>query len=108
MNLLNVTPYYYPSGGGGQQHLKAISDRLAARGHEVTVATLRGDVLGFDSVLPGREHIDGVDIRRFTPCETLPGLLAAFLRRPGAWRIMKRLMSSEHIAVASAPEGASV
>jgi glycosyltransferase involved in cell wall biosynthesis len=99
MKLLNVTPYYYPSVGGGQQHLKAISDRLAARGHEVMVVTLRVGVssLRVDFSLPRHERIHGVDVHRLDPNETLPRLFAAFLRLPGAWRIMKRLMSSEQI-----------
>ncbi len=101
MKLLNVTPYYYPSVGGAQQHLTAISDRLAVRGHEVTVVTLRVDVstLRVDSSLPRNERIHGVDVHRLDPNETLPSLLAAFLRLPGGWRIMKRLLSSEQIAM---------
>jgi glycosyltransferase involved in cell wall biosynthesis len=101
MKLLNVTPLYYPSIGGAQQHLKAISDRLAARGHKVTVATLRVDVgtLRVDSLLPRNERIGGVDVQRLDPSEMLPRMLAAGLRLPGSWRIMKRLMSSEHIAM---------
>jgi glycosyltransferase involved in cell wall biosynthesis len=101
MKLLNVTPYYYPSVGGGQQHLKAISDRLATRGHKVTVVTLRAGVstLRVDSSLPRNERLDGVDVWRLDPNETLPRLLAAFLHLPGGWRIMKRLLSSEHIAM---------
>jgi glycosyltransferase involved in cell wall biosynthesis len=40
VNILQVTPGYWPVIGGVERHVEALVDRLIARGHEVTVATL--------------------------------------------------------------------
>ncbi len=39
MNLLHTVEYYYPSRGGAQEVVRQVSERLAQRGHTVTVAT---------------------------------------------------------------------
>lgn len=41
MNILHTIEFYYPSVGGAQEVVRQISERLAARGHNVTVATTR-------------------------------------------------------------------
>ncbi len=41
MNVLHTVEYYSPSVGGAQEVVRQISERLAARGHNVTVATTR-------------------------------------------------------------------
>ncbi|MCU0507906.1 MAG: glycosyltransferase family 4 protein [Anaerolineae bacterium] len=48
MNILQVTPGYWPEIGGVERHVEALAERLVARGHEVTVATLepRGQKTG--------------------------------------------------------------
>lgn len=55
-----MTPGYYPVIGGVERHVEALSERLVARGHDVTVATMqpRGERLA-------GETYRGVDIRRF-------------------------------------------
>ncbi len=41
MNILHTSEFYSPGVGGEQEVVKQLSERLAARGHEVTVATTR-------------------------------------------------------------------
>jgi glycosyltransferase involved in cell wall biosynthesis len=41
MRILHTVEFYTPSVGGAQEVVRQISERLAARGHEVTVATTR-------------------------------------------------------------------
>jgi len=58
MNILHTVEYYSPSVGGAQEVVRQISERLAARGHNVTVATTR---------LKNRETctLNGVKIEEF-------------------------------------------
>lgn len=59
MRILHTVEYYAPSRGGAQEVVRQISERLAARGHEVTVATTR---------LPSRttRRLNGVAIEEFS------------------------------------------
>jgi len=58
MNILHTVEFYSPSVGGAQEVVKQLSERLAARGHHVTVATTR---------LSNRyvREINGVNIEEF-------------------------------------------
>jgi glycosyltransferase involved in cell wall biosynthesis len=58
MKILHTVEFYEPSKGGAQEVVRQLSERLAARGHDVTVAT---------SYLPQRTEteIGGVKIRQF-------------------------------------------
>jgi L-malate glycosyltransferase len=58
MNILHTVEWYWPSVGGAQEVVKQISERLARKGHSVTVAT---------SKVGGRPKgpINGVQIREF-------------------------------------------
>lgn len=58
MKILHTSEFYSPSVGGAQEVVKQLSERLAARGHQVTVATTR---------LPNRQtsDINGVKIEEF-------------------------------------------
>lgn len=67
MRIVHVTPNYYPTIGGGQTHMREISERLARRGHEVTVFTrnvFRGQGSSSD-LLPDSEVVNNVTVRRF-------------------------------------------
>jgi glycosyltransferase involved in cell wall biosynthesis len=59
MRILQVSPLYFPSIGGVEQHVKNISEQLAKE-HEVTVFAC--DPSGR---LPKEEKINGVIVRRF-------------------------------------------
>jgi glycosyltransferase involved in cell wall biosynthesis len=58
LRILHAAQFYPPSVGGVQEVVRQISERLAARGHDVTVATTR---------IPGRARRDpkGVHIEEF-------------------------------------------
>jgi L-malate glycosyltransferase len=58
MRVLHAVELYRPSVGGAQEVVRQVSERLAARGHEVTVAT---------TALPEREPgpLEGVEIAEF-------------------------------------------
>jgi glycosyltransferase involved in cell wall biosynthesis len=43
MRIVHVTPGYWPRLGGEQVYARRLSEGLAARGHQVTVLTLRGE-----------------------------------------------------------------
>ncbi len=74
MNILHVSPVYYPSVGGHALHMKEISEGLARLGENVTVFTSRAfyeHELRFrdDSFAPlcAEQRLNGVLIRRFDP-----------------------------------------
>jgi glycosyltransferase involved in cell wall biosynthesis len=60
MRILRVTPYYYPSLGGIERHVQALSEGLRANGHVVVVATM-----AHEKGLPREEVIGGVTVHRF-------------------------------------------
>ncbi len=70
MRIFHVSPLYYPSVGGGEVHIKELSEGLASRGHDVTVLTwnIRSpwDMENFGG-LPKRQMINGVRVVRFRP-----------------------------------------
>lgn len=58
LRILHTVEFYAPSVGGAQEVVRQVSERLAARGHDVTVATTR---------LPQRDvhELNGVRIEEF-------------------------------------------
>lgn len=60
MKILQVTPRYQPQSGGVETHVKAISEQLVNRGHEVTVVTADAGEKG-----QCREQRNGVEVRRY-------------------------------------------
>jgi glycosyltransferase involved in cell wall biosynthesis len=81
MQILQVAPRYPPHTGGVETHVAEISERLASRGHDVTVfaADAGADV-------PDRETRHGVAVRRFR--SLAPG--GAFHVAPGIARAVRR------------------
>jgi glycosyltransferase involved in cell wall biosynthesis len=83
VKILHVIQRYWPYTGGSERHLQEISERLARRGHRVTVLTTDA----FDLELfwnPRKERVptpvethNGVEIRR-VPVRHLPGNHLAF------------------------------
>jgi glycosyltransferase involved in cell wall biosynthesis len=96
MRILHVSPYYHPSVGGLQLHVKAISEHLAARGHDVTVFTssLSGSASHHvDAQLPPLERIGGVTVRRFRPFPAIP---TSVLTLPGGYRAMRAILGPDY------------
>jgi glycosyltransferase involved in cell wall biosynthesis len=92
MRIVHVTPFYYPIIGGGQTHIKELSERLARRGHDVTVFT-RNCSDGHGSwdrpSLPDTEIINRVKVRRFTSLR----LPAKLLRVRGSGLLLRTINS---------------
>ena len=61
LRILHAVEFYSPSVGGAQEVVKQISERLAARGHQVTVATSRIDARATQSI--GGVEVEQFDIR---------------------------------------------
>lgn len=88
MRVLHVIPRYAPARGGAEAHMAEFSRRLAAHGHEVTVATTDAQSIealwmaGQPRLEQQEEMIDGVRVLRF-PIEPLPfsALSFAAIRR---------------------------
>lgn len=109
MRILRVAPWLYPdTKGGGQYHVHAMSRDQAARGHDVTVLTIRQDqalpqfeerhgytVLRYDSIAsplgndiaPGMAiylaRVDGFDVIHAHSHYYVSTILAALKRRLG-------------------------
>jgi len=81
MQILQVAPRYPPHTGGVETHVAEISERLASRGHEVTVFAADAGPEVSD-----REPRNGVTVRRFRG--VAPG--GAFHVAPGIARAVRR------------------
>jgi glycosyltransferase involved in cell wall biosynthesis len=77
MRILHITPDYHPTKGGGELYVKEISERLAARGHDVKVLAMNSrGALGRDGArLQSREVINGVTVNRLANTYKLHGQL---------------------------------
>ena len=91
LRIIHVTPTYAPCVGGAEQMLQEVSERLVARGHQVTVFTINGasqrevmDPRGGE--LPALETMNGVRVRRFAPEGWGTRAFRAFSNLPGGWR----------------------
>jgi glycosyltransferase involved in cell wall biosynthesis len=72
MNILFITHFYWPHGGGVEKHVARISKALAEKGYKVTVITEK-----FDSHLKKAENKKGVKIVRFMyPHKKFRGLIS--------------------------------
>jgi glycosyltransferase involved in cell wall biosynthesis len=75
LNVLLLAQFYPPMIGGEEQHVHALASGLGARGHRVTVATLR------TPGSPERETSDGVDVVRLPGTVSRIGALYSSSRR---------------------------
>ncbi len=91
MHLLHLIPRYYPAKGGAENHIREISVRLVAAGHQVTVATTDAlDVelfwqAGHRRVSESESLVDGVRILRFPVRHLLPTPWAYPAMRRSLW-----------------------
>lgn len=103
MRILHLIQRYWPAWGGAEGHLGELSARLAAAGHQVTVATT--DALDFELFWdPNRRRIaereemhEGVRILRF-PVRHLPASMLAY---PGLRRLLWLLSAIQPVPVAT-------
>jgi glycosyltransferase involved in cell wall biosynthesis len=111
LRIVNVCPSYAPCIGGSERMLQAVSERLAARGHAVTVLTLdcasqRDFVSRTGAGLPPREMLNGVEVVRVSPGGgRLLEWWQWWLRRRGGWRTTTWLLGADHDYALSRPSG---
>jgi glycosyltransferase involved in cell wall biosynthesis len=92
LRIAHVAPAYAPLVGGAERLLQSVSERLAARGHDVTVltfdcATMRDFLSPRGAGLPPSEMLNGVRVIRVSPMNSrLHRLHRWWLNQPGGWR----------------------
>jgi len=95
LRIVHVSPSYAPLVGGAERLLQSVSERLAKRGHDVTVltsdsATMLDFVSRRGAGLPRREMVNGVRVIRVKPSgPRLHTAAAWWARQPGGWRTLK-------------------
>ena len=101
LTIVHVCPYYWPSVGGAETQMQALSEHLAARGHRVTVVTQRRvsptHPDGAGHGLPARDTINGVSVVRLPARPWLESLVARGARLPGIWRALVRLLGEARL-----------
>jgi glycosyltransferase involved in cell wall biosynthesis len=66
MRILHVSHQYAPAIGGSERYITDLSEALVRRGHRVDLFTSQSvDYRHWQNVLPARERIHGVNVRRF-------------------------------------------
>lgn len=79
MRLLHISHQYAPAIGGAERYITDLSEEMARRGHEVDLFTSRSvDYMTWKNILPARETINGVHVRRFK----------SLTRRGHTWRAL--------------------
>ena len=101
MRIVQVSPAYAPLVGGAERLLQAVSERLVARGHDVTIltfdcATQRDFSSAIGAGLPPREMLNGVRIIRVKPVQArLNRLHKWWLRQRGGWRTTQWIVGKD-------------
>jgi len=93
MRIVHVTPGYWPSPGGGEVHVRRVSEGLASRGHDVTVLTVRGnEATDWFPPLPS-ELVNSPRVRRFPENHAFRHLL----KLRGAHRLLRAILAQDRI-----------
>jgi glycosyltransferase involved in cell wall biosynthesis len=114
MRIVHVSPSYAPCIGGSERMLQAISERLVARGHAVTVvtfdcATQRDFTSRTGAGLPSCELLNGVKIIRVSPSGgSVLRSVEWWLRQRGGWRTTTWLLGDSFDYALSRPSGLSM
>ena len=112
MRILQVAPSYTPIVGGDAHLLRAVSERLVERGHDVTVLTFdarsyRDFRTSRGAGLPPRELVNGVRVVRVGPDTRLTRALNRVKHLTGGWRALSLAMGAE-LWPLTAPSGLSM
>lgn len=92
MRIAHVAPSYHPFLGGAESHLKALSEGLARRGHEVLVVTQQSAIgLAGDhrAALSRDEIVNGVRILRLNADGVTPAVIERMVRWPGGYQLAR-------------------
>lgn len=107
MRILHISAYYYPDVlGGAETHLQQLCERLARRGHAVSVFTTGGSITSTrpsarEPSLNACQALNLVNVRRFRPEGPFLRSLNAFLKLRGSYRLLRVFLSPEHIDLLS-------
>jgi glycosyltransferase involved in cell wall biosynthesis len=103
VRILHFVAHYYPDVvGGAESHLQQICERLARRGHEVSVFTTDNpgaSVIPFDAREPlkASQVVNLVRVRRFRPDGPFLKCFNAFQRLRGSYRLLRVFLGPEHL-----------
>jgi glycosyltransferase involved in cell wall biosynthesis len=93
MRIVHVTPGYWPAPGGGEVHVRRVSEGLVSRGHDVTVLTVRGnEAADWFPPLPS-ELVNSPRVQRFRENHALRRLL----RLRGTHRLLRSVLAQDRI-----------
>ena len=101
LRIVHVAPGYAPCVGGTERLLQGVSERLVARGHQVTVLTFDAANMNDFRVpggagLPAREVVNGVRVLRVDPFGgALKRIHDRSLRVRGVWRLSRSLIGED-------------
>jgi glycosyltransferase involved in cell wall biosynthesis len=106
MRILHLSPSYYPDAGGAETYLQQVSERLAQRGHEITVFVTHAPIssrfpAGNHLNLARSEVINRVAVKRFEPKGHFLRWLNTLLRQRGSYRFLRMFMPPEKIEMLS-------
>jgi glycosyltransferase involved in cell wall biosynthesis len=102
MRILHVAPEYTPCIGGSITYIQALSERLASRGHQVTVVTQRrSSHLDHDDdpSLPRRQVLRGVRVCRLLRGERRVRALERLVTVRGAWRLLRACFGARGVGM---------
>src|SRR6185503_6611050 len=100
MRILHITSDYHPAVGGGELFIKEVSERLAARGHDVTVLAMnsRGVRAEDGGRLKDKEIINRVNVVRLQSTYRLHERLFGIR---GAHRLLGLALTREQLKMLS-------
>ncbi|MDZ4855892.1 MAG: glycosyltransferase family 4 protein [Nitrospirota bacterium] len=108
MKIIHVSPTYAPVLGGAELHMKALSEGLVSRGHDVTVLTANArsstDLFrGIHGRLTEAEVINGVNVVRFDPNgQVLGAWLKRWIQLPGGCRSLRIVFGEDGMEMLAA------
>ena len=93
LRIVHAPPFYHPVHGGAETHVRALSEGLAARGHQVSVLTQRQNsfMIGGADALPARDQVGPLPVQRLGLSPRRAALAERCLRLPGVWGALTRL-----------------
>ncbi len=87
MQIVHVSHSYYPAIGGAESRIQGITERLAERGHDISVITTNADrsEAFVDPTLPllppGRSDVNGIPVARYPISHAFRGPLTWLMER---------------------------
>jgi glycosyltransferase involved in cell wall biosynthesis len=100
MRILHITPDYYPAVGGAELHIKELSERLAGRGHDVTVLAMNSRRLS-DASGHGLKHMELINRVKVKRVRNTYELHERLLSIRGAYRVLGLALTRDRLDMLS-------